>query len=109
MIEPESIFKHISALSELGSSVARTEIARKAADARHGQPGGSRDKRDEIRGMWATGNYQSRDVCAEQECSNLGMSFSTARKALRNTPAPPLKPSPCHAAASRCLVGCILN
>lgn len=62
--------------------------AAKAAHARHNQPGGSRDKRQQIREIWATGKYSSRDRCAEEECAALGMSYSTARKALRNTPEP---------------------
>lgn len=65
-----------------------SDSARRAADARHSQPGGSRDRRDKIRAIWATGKYSSRTVCAEKECSNLGLSFDAARKALRNTPDP---------------------
>lgn len=66
----------------------KKEKAKNAAEQRHGRAGGTRDKKEEIRKIWATGKYDSRDVCAEQECAALGMSFSTARKALRNTPAP---------------------
>nr|VFJ48114.1 MAG: hypothetical protein BECKFM1743A_GA0114220_1005512 [Candidatus Kentron sp. FM]VFJ48779.1 MAG: hypothetical protein BECKFM1743C_GA0114222_1006312 [Candidatus Kentron sp. FM]VFK09431.1 MAG: hypothetical protein BECKFM1743B_GA0114221_101051 [Candidatus Kentron sp. FM] len=70
----------------------RSEAARKAANARHAQPGGSRDKQQRIRDIWATGKYQSKNQCAEKECDALGMSFSSARKALINTPA--LQPQP---------------
>ncbi len=45
-------------------------------------------KRAAIRDIWASGKYSSRDICAEQECAALGMSFSSARKALRRTPGP---------------------
>lgn len=62
--------------------------ARAAANARHSKPGGSRDKRQQIRDIWGSGKYSSRDICAEQECAALGMSFSSARKALRGTPGP---------------------
>ncbi len=62
--------------------------AKTAINARHDKPGGSRERRRRIQELWATGRYTSRDVCAEQECDALGMSFSTARKALRNTPDP---------------------
>lgn len=58
------------------------------ADIQHSKPGGSRDKRKQICDAWASGKYSSRDLCAEQECAALEMSFSTARKALRNTPNP---------------------
>ncbi len=70
--------------SKLGSSEWRKQIARTAANARHDQPGGSRDKQKQMREIWASGKYSSRDLCAEQECAALGMSFSAARKALIN-------------------------
>ncbi|MDP3761531.1 MAG: hypothetical protein Q8R01_13545 [Ramlibacter sp.] len=57
-----------------------------AAEARHSKPGGSRDKARRIQAIWATGKYSNRDLCAEEECGALGMSFSAARKALRGTP-----------------------
>jgi hypothetical protein len=62
--------------------------ARNALELRHSKPGGSRAKREAIQAIWASGKYSSRDICAEQECAALEMSFSTARKALRNTPEP---------------------
>jgi len=67
---------------------SNTLRAKKAADSLHNKPGGNRAKQESIRDIWASGKYSSRDVCAEQECAALGMSFSTARKALRNTPSP---------------------
>ena len=69
-------------------NTARQFLAKHAAEARHSKPGGSRSKRESIRQIWATGKYSSRDICAEQECQALGMSFSTARKALRGMPNP---------------------
>jgi hypothetical protein len=66
----------------------RSASAAHAADSRHGQPGGNRDKQNRIRQIWASGKYTSRDRCAEEECGALGMSLSSARKALRNTPEP---------------------
>ena len=68
----------------VGSVAWRKQTAKAAANARHNQPGGSRDKRRQIREIWATGKYTSRDICAEQECAAPGMSFAAARKALRN-------------------------
>jgi hypothetical protein len=65
-----------------------TKRARNAVNIRHSKPDGSRAKAQAIRDIWATGKYTSRDICAEQECANLNISFSTARKALRNTPEP---------------------
>ena len=72
----------------IGSPVWRKQQAKAAADARHNQPGGSRDKQQQIRDIWATGKFTTRDRCAEEECAALDMSFSAARKALRNTPDP---------------------
>jgi hypothetical protein len=42
-----------------------------------------------IRKAWATGNFSSRDICAEEEYSSLGFeSFRTARTELKGTPDP---------------------
>lgn len=72
---------------ELVASI-RTSDARRKANLLHDKPGGSRDKRKCIVEIWTSGKYSSRDICAEQECAALGMSFSAARKALRGTPDP---------------------
>lgn len=66
----------------------RGAVARRAADKLHDKPGGSREKAKDIREIWATGNYRTREECAEQVHESLKMSFSAARKALRNTPEP---------------------
>lgn len=70
------------------STLEKTLKARKAANALHDKAGGSREKAQKMRELWASGKYASRDICAEQECAALGMSFASARKALRNTPPP---------------------
>jgi len=75
------------AYDELVTSI-RASDARRRANLLHDKPGGSRDKRSRIREIWASGKYSSRDICAEQECAALNMSFSAARKALRGTPDP---------------------
>lgn len=62
--------------------------SKKATDAKYSRPGGSREKQENIRKIWASGKYTSRDICAEQECAGLDMSYSVARKALRKTPDP---------------------
>lgn len=74
--------------SEVGSPDWRKRNARAAANAKHDKPGGSRDKQRRIREIWAGGKYTSRDRCAEEECAALGMSLTSARKALRNQPEP---------------------
>lgn len=63
---------------------AVTTGARNSANARHSKPGGAREKQQKIREIWASGKYTAKDICAEQESAGLGMSFSAARKALRN-------------------------
>ncbi len=73
---------------EVGSPEWRSQNAKKAADARHSKPGGSRDKQKQMREIWASGKYTSKDRCAEEECGALDISFSAARKALRNQPKP---------------------
>ncbi len=67
---------------------ALAKLGRLGANVLHSKPGGSREKRRMIQEIWKTGKYSSRDICAEQECAALDMSFSTARKALRGTPDP---------------------
>ncbi len=73
---------------EVGSPEWRQKNAREAANARHDQPGGSRDKQRKIRELWATGKYRSRSECAETEHERLGMALTTAIDALKNTPKP---------------------
>lgn len=72
----------------LSAKSVRKKLASKAGNAMHDGPKGKRSAKDEIIRIWASGKYTSRALCAEQECAALGMSFDTARKALRNTPDP---------------------
>ncbi len=74
--------------SQVGSAEWRKQTAASAANARHDRPGGSRDKQRQVREIWASGKYSSRDLCAEEECAALEMSYAAARKALKNTPDP---------------------
>ena len=64
------------------------KVGKNLAEIRHSASGGTREKRSRILEIWATGKYPNRDKCAEMECDALRMSFSTARKALRNAPVP---------------------
>ena len=59
---------------------------KKAADALHDQPGGSRDKKAAILAIWASWKYWDRSVCAQEECQGLGLSYDKARKHLIGTP-----------------------
>jgi hypothetical protein len=72
-----------------GMAAQRKAQAINAINARHDQPGGSRDLARQIQEIWASGKFDSREICAEQEWAGLGYgSFSAARKALINTPDP---------------------
>ena len=85
----EAVKLHAEAEKKLSQKLADASArGRAAADTLHNKPGGSREKVAAIRNLWASGKYSSRDLCAEQECAHLVMSFSAARKALRNAPKP---------------------
>jgi outer membrane receptor for ferrienterochelin and colicin len=43
-------------------------------------------KKDELRRIWLSGKYTTKARCAEEEYLALGISYDTARKALRNLP-----------------------
>ncbi|MET0072730.1 MAG: hypothetical protein ABW130_00570 [Candidatus Thiodiazotropha lotti] len=73
---------------EVGSPEWRSQNAKNAANARYNQVGGSRDRKQQLRDIWATGKYRSRNECAKKECEGLGMTYNTARKALIYTPDP---------------------
>lgn len=76
----------INAMTEAANATRARAVS--AADARHNQPGGAREKQRLVKEAWASGKYSNRDKCAEVESAALGISFSAARKALRNTPDP---------------------
>ena len=67
----------------------------------HSKPGGAWDKKKIIQDIWASGKYDNRDLCAEEEYAATGYKgFSAARKALRNTDNP--NPWPGKKKPSRC-------
>ncbi|CAG0946949.1 hypothetical protein ANRL1_03473 [Anaerolineae bacterium] len=66
----------------------KSEQSKKAADARHGQPGGYRDKKKELLDIWGSGKYRSRNDCADNEYRKLGLSRKTTRDHLQGTPNP---------------------
>lgn len=78
----------LPSLIEREVAAARSSSSKRGANALHDGPLGKRKAKDEIRKIWASGKYSNRDLCAEEECSALDISFSTARKALRGTPDP---------------------
>ena len=87
-LDADSIYQFVLLCSVRIDANRLTHRGRKNAEIRHSNSGGSRDKRAQIIAAWASGKYSSRDICAEQECAGLNMSFSVARKALIGTPKP---------------------
>ena len=80
---------------------SHAEIAARGANSLHNAPGGSRSKNKLIRDIWASGKYDNRDLCAEEEYAAVGYKgFSAARKSLRNTDNP--DPWPGKKKPSRC-------
>ena len=79
---------HAREIPKVGSKLWRQQLGKKAANAKYDKPGGYREKHEKLRASWASGRYKSRDACANAECASLGISYSSARKALINTPDP---------------------
>jgi hypothetical protein len=75
-------------LNEENRRKIASSLGRKGAHALHSKPGGAYEKHAKLLEIFASGKYTSRDACAEQECAGLDMSFSAARRVLRNTPDP---------------------
>jgi hypothetical protein len=63
----------------------RSILGKKGARGRHARDA---DKRRQIQAKWAGGNFSTRNRCAEEEFAALGMSYETARKALKGQPDP---------------------
>jgi len=75
---------------------ANKSRSKKAADKGHDKPDGSRDKKQQIRDIWASGKYKTKVLCAEEEYLALEVSFEKARRDLRGAPDPsPWPAKPC--------------
>lgn len=78
----------------MGVIANRKAQAKDAINARHDKEGGSRDTREQLRAIWAQGNFSTRTECAEQERGKFKgvkgkeLSLSKAIQHLRNTPDP---------------------
>ena len=92
----EAIKKVIEALNADSTSTEKTDSSeayrrhqQKAARAKaEKQRPRIRANRKHMLDVWLSGNYTTRDICAEQEAEALGITFSTAREYLRNSPNP---------------------
>jgi hypothetical protein len=75
---------------------ANKSRSKKAADKGHDKPDGSRDKKQQIRDIWASGKYKTKVLCAEEEYVALEVSFDKARRDLSGAPDPsPWPAKPC--------------
>lgn len=83
--EHQEWFKYQQRMDKERKTHKLSEQGKKGAAIKHKN---TNEAKNELKEIWASGKYTSRDVCAEQECARLNLSFSTARKALRNTPEP---------------------
>ena len=66
----------------------RSDIARRNAMVRHAAPGGSHEMKQLVLEAWASGDYATRDACADKVYKTLGIAFRTARNYLVNAPDP---------------------
>ncbi|MCL2658068.1 MAG: hypothetical protein FWD62_11770 [Betaproteobacteria bacterium] len=83
VINQAFLLSNSSAIEENKSSTARAGgNAKHANEKKEQQP-----RIEKIQKLWASGEYDSRDDCAEQEWKDAGFkSIGSARHALRNTP-----------------------
>jgi hypothetical protein len=72
------------------SANKRSDIARKAANAKHDIPGGNRDKRKEIKKIYESNGevFDSKHKFADQYHEAVGMGYGTARKAIKTPKTP---------------------
>ena len=92
-IEQEDFGLAEGVLNTIGASFKyslewRVENAKRAANARYDQSGGYREKREQVRMMWASGEFKTKLMCAEKASLDLGLSVGTARKYLQNVAKP---------------------
>lgn len=76
--------------STLHEAVVRRAIphsrrGQKGAAGKHGKPDGTWEKQEQLRAIWASGKYLTRDLCADEEYEALGVSRDTARDWLKKT------------------------
>lgn len=83
--EHSELINHYRNLDKEQITKKLSEQGKKGANKKHER---TNKAKQEIIKIWGSGKYESRDECAEQESSYLNISFSAARRALRNTPEP---------------------
>ncbi|MCP5273493.1 MAG: hypothetical protein H6936_01305 [Burkholderiales bacterium] len=95
VIEDRKLFEYdleavLFPLIEIVEKDTQSKSGSHAVTIRHEKTKKEREaKISQLREIWASGKYSTRDLCAEEEYQALGFpSFGSARKALRNTPPP---------------------
>lgn len=81
--DPDAVMEPIKKIVEKDTN---SQSGRHAANAKHAK---TNDLKVDIKNIWASGKYTSREICADEEWKTLGFgSRKTAREALTNTPDP---------------------
>lgn len=95
VIEDRKLFEYdleaiMNPLIEIVEKDTKSKSGTHAVNMRHKKfKAENKPREEEIREIWASGKYSTRDICAEEEYNGLGFSsFKSARKALTNTPNP---------------------
>ena len=76
----------VAAMSDSGRVWAGTQKGRALANANHDQPRGTRDRHAQVRAAWASGEYATKEACAEAMSAHLSISHVAASRALRGLP-----------------------
>lgn len=69
--------------SERVYDVSISGAARESVNVRHSKPGGSKDKRAAMLAAWKSGEYLTKNECAEKFGDKIGLKFDAARRHLR--------------------------
>jgi len=85
---PPGIFLQAAIAVVRAQQVLASDTGKDSVMKRHAAPGGSRDLADEVRKAWASGEYKSREKCADAVHEHIGLSRKAARNALIGTPKP---------------------
>ena len=85
----QSLVEYVINSQNLARYAIKMESAYRASEGGKGKAKKLDLAKEEIKKLWAEGNFSTRDRCAEESYSSLGFeSLKTARNALQNTPDP---------------------
>lgn len=85
---PESIESTLAEYAEVRGAAAKSGASR-AVKARHEREQKKLDeKREQLRALWLSGRYATKESCAYRNAARLGLKESSARRALAGLPNP---------------------